>query len=135
MGTDPPAPAEPWPYRPDADDAWPLAEPAVPAASVGLAADQARDLILLTDENDVALVPACPVLRRGPPPTGPPPGVLDAPSGPAGGVYVNALLDPFADPRGTAPHPHPRVPAPPLRAPLNASGTRSAPKRRPPPGS
>ncbi|MER7987942.1 hypothetical protein ABTY53_20505 [Streptomyces noursei] len=57
-GADPPAPAEPWLYRPDADDAWLLAEPAVPAAAVDLAADQARDLILLTDENDVELVPA-----------------------------------------------------------------------------
>ncbi|MGG2461485.1 hypothetical protein ACO0M4_16955 [Streptomyces sp. RGM 3693] len=53
----PPPPEEATPYRPDADDAWLLAEPAVPAASVDLAADQTHDLILLTDENDVELIP------------------------------------------------------------------------------
>ncbi|MGW5768830.1 hypothetical protein ACWEVY_06750 [Streptomyces longwoodensis] len=46
------------PYRPDAYDAWLLAAPAVPAASLGLTPEQPRDLILLTDEREVERVPA-----------------------------------------------------------------------------
>ncbi|MEU2447900.1 hypothetical protein ABZ588_30900 [Streptomyces althioticus] len=45
------------PYRPDAHDAWLLAAPAVPAASLGLTPEEPRDLILLTDEREVERVP------------------------------------------------------------------------------
>ncbi|MET9880690.1 hypothetical protein ABZZ36_39720 [Actinacidiphila glaucinigra] len=44
-------------YRPDADDAWLLATPTVPASSVDLTTERNRDLILLTDENEVELIP------------------------------------------------------------------------------
>jgi hypothetical protein len=46
------------PYRPDPDDAWLLAEHALPAASFGLTPEQTHDLILLTDENEVERVPS-----------------------------------------------------------------------------
>ncbi|MFI2641197.1 hypothetical protein [Streptomyces sp. NPDC018610] len=45
-------------YRPDAYDAWLLAAPAVPAASLGLTPEEPRDLILLTDEREEERVPA-----------------------------------------------------------------------------
>ncbi|GAA2296756.1 hypothetical protein OKJ48_30630 [Streptomyces kunmingensis] len=45
-------------YRPDADDAWILAAPSLPAASVELPPDQVGQLIVLTDENEVDRVPA-----------------------------------------------------------------------------
>ncbi|MFF2961825.1 hypothetical protein ACFVT1_23480 [Streptomyces sp. NPDC057963] len=77
------------PYRPDADDAWLLAEPAVPAVSVDLAADRARDLILLTDEREVEWIPSFQIdLDSG----APYPVVVE----------INRLLSADADPWGAA---------------------------------
>ncbi|MFJ7254003.1 hypothetical protein ACIQWV_15830 [Streptomyces sp. NPDC098085] len=77
------------PYRPDADDAWLLAEPAVPAVSVDLAADRARDLILLTDEHEVEWIPAFQIDLD----SGVPYPVV---------VEINRLLSADADPWGAA---------------------------------
>ncbi|MGX4689403.1 hypothetical protein [Streptomyces sp. JNUCC 63] len=52
------APPDPPCRRPDAYDAWLLAEPSVPAASLGLTPEEPHDLILLTDEQEVDRVPA-----------------------------------------------------------------------------
>ncbi|QTA36072.1 hypothetical protein [Streptomyces sp. CA-256286] len=46
------------PYRPDADDAWLLAEPALQSASLDLAPEHARDLIRLTVADEEERVPA-----------------------------------------------------------------------------
>ncbi|MYV53741.1 hypothetical protein [Streptomyces sp. SID3212] len=83
--SDPAAP----PYRPDPDDAWLLAEPALPAASLDLAPEQAHDLILLTDGDEVARVPAFQL----DPESGTPYPVV---------VEINRLLSADVDPWGAA---------------------------------
>ncbi|MEU9289726.1 hypothetical protein AB0D57_35010 [Streptomyces sp. NPDC048275] len=77
------------PYRPDADDAWILAEPSLPAASLVLPPDQIHDLILLTDEHDVERVPAFQL----DPAFGAPYAVV---------VEINRLLSADVDPWGAA---------------------------------
>ncbi|MEU1276057.1 hypothetical protein [Streptomyces sp. NPDC005799] len=77
------------PYRPDADDAWLLAEPALPAGAVDLSADEAQDLILLTDADDVERIPAFQL----DPESGTPYAVV---------VEINRLLSADVDPWGAA---------------------------------
>ncbi|MHA5049317.1 hypothetical protein [Streptomyces sp. SD15] len=76
-------------YRPDSDDAWLLAEPALPAASLTLPPEQTHDLILLTDEHEVERVPAFQL----DPESGTPYEVV---------VEINRLLSADVDPWGAA---------------------------------
>jgi hypothetical protein len=84
-----PRPAVPPPYRPDADDAWLLAEPAHPAAGLDLAPGQVVGLIVLTDEHGVERAPAFQLDPR----TGSPYPVV---------VEINRLLSADEDPWGAA---------------------------------
>ena len=77
------------PYRPDLDDAWLLAEPALPAASLDLAPAQAHDLIQLIDTNEVERVPA---FQLDPESGAPYPVVVE----------INRLLSADVDPWGAA---------------------------------
>ncbi|MER5709809.1 hypothetical protein ACIGW7_16815 [Streptomyces sp. NPDC053253] len=77
------------PYRPDADDAWLLASPAVPATELGLTPDQARDLIALTYQDDVERVPSFQLDRE----SGAPYPVV---------TEINRLLSADVDPWGAA---------------------------------
>jgi hypothetical protein len=76
-------------YRPDSDDAWLLAEPALPAASLGLSPEQAHDLIFLTDGDKAERVPAFQL----DPESGTPYAVV---------VEINRLLSADVDPWGAA---------------------------------
>ncbi|MEU9397662.1 hypothetical protein AB0D86_47805 [Streptomyces sp. NPDC048324] len=77
------------PYQPDADDAWLLAEPAIPAASVDLPAEEVQNLILLTDQNGVEQIPGF----QFDPESGAPYPVV---------VEINRLLSADEDPWGAA---------------------------------
>ncbi|MEV7160555.1 DUF3168 domain-containing protein [Streptomyces microflavus] len=77
------------PYRPDADDAWLLAEPALQSASLDLAPEQARDLIRLTVADEEERVPAFQL----DPASGTPYPVV---------VEINRLLSADEDPWGAA---------------------------------
>ena len=77
------------PYRPDADDAWLLASPAVPAAELGLTPEQTRDLIALTYQDDVERVPSFQLDRE----SGTPYPVV---------TEINRLLSADEDPWGAA---------------------------------
>ncbi|WP_327290236.1 hypothetical protein [Streptomyces sp. NBC_01198] len=84
-----PEPAAPPRYVPDADDTWLLAEPARPAAELGLSPEQAGRLIVLTDAQGVERAPAFQLDPR----TGTPYPVV---------VEINQLLSADEDPWGAA---------------------------------
>ena len=77
------------PYRPDADDAWLLAEPALPAGLTGRGTAHDDYVIVLSDENDAEHIPA---FQFDPESGAPYPVVIE----------INRLLSADVDPWGAA---------------------------------